>query len=324
VSLPHEAVVTKDDYETYNLKRNLFSMALQGDLVAHTFLFIGFSFSDPNLSYILGRIRQLLGENQRQHYSLLRRVQRNDFPTAQQYQYAKAKQELQVQDLTRYGIQGVLVDSYQQYTEALAAIRRKVRLRRVFISGSASTYSPWGDDDAKWFIKELSKRIVSPGSTIVSGFGLGVGEHVLNGVLHQLDEEHTRTLEGRLVLRPFPIAIEDPAVRKQRWRAYRTSMLSEAGVALFLFGDKQDSAGNCVAADGMVEEFELAVENGIAVVPVGSTGHTAKELYGRVMTDVERYLGASGMKGRLRTLGTLTNKHELVNRVVELLDVLRT
>jgi len=53
VSQPDEAVVTKDDYEAYDSKRHLFSMALQGDLVSKTFLFIGFSFSDPNLSYIL-------------------------------------------------------------------------------------------------------------------------------------------------------------------------------------------------------------------------------------------------------------------------------
>jgi hypothetical protein len=78
VSQPDQAVVTKDDYESYATKRQLFSMALQGDLVSKTFLFIGFSFNDPNLSYILSRIRLLLGENRRDHYCLLRKVQRAD------------------------------------------------------------------------------------------------------------------------------------------------------------------------------------------------------------------------------------------------------
>ena len=100
VSQPDKAVVTKDDYESYESARHLFSMALQGDLVSKTFLFMGFSFNDPNLSYILSRIRILLGENRREHYCLLRRVQRRDFNKNAEFQYARAKQELQVKDLS--------------------------------------------------------------------------------------------------------------------------------------------------------------------------------------------------------------------------------
>src|SRR5580700_5669776 len=99
VSQPDKAILTKDDYETYESTRHLFSMALQGDLVSKTFLFIGFSFNDPNLSYILSRIRVLLGENRREHYCVLRKVQRKDFRKSAEYHYAQAKQELQVKDL---------------------------------------------------------------------------------------------------------------------------------------------------------------------------------------------------------------------------------
>src|SRR5687768_4628634 len=44
VENPHEAVLIKDDYEKYHLKRGAFINALAGDLVSKTFLFIGFSF----------------------------------------------------------------------------------------------------------------------------------------------------------------------------------------------------------------------------------------------------------------------------------------
>jgi hypothetical protein len=137
VSLPDEAVVTKDDYETYATKRQLFSMALQGDLVSKTFLFIGFSFNDPNLSYILSRIRLLLGENRREHYCLLRKVQPADFSKLAEFHYAEARQQLQVNDLKRYGIIGLLVDDYAEYTEVLWRIARRYKMARVFISGSA-------------------------------------------------------------------------------------------------------------------------------------------------------------------------------------------
>ncbi len=74
VLMPDEAVITKDDYETYEQSRGLFSIALKGALAAKTFLFIGLSFSDPNLNYILARIRALLGQNVRDHYCFMRRV----------------------------------------------------------------------------------------------------------------------------------------------------------------------------------------------------------------------------------------------------------
>lgn len=59
---PQDAVLTKEDYETYANKREVFSTALKGDLVERTFLFLGFSFADPNVDYILSRIRGLLGQ----------------------------------------------------------------------------------------------------------------------------------------------------------------------------------------------------------------------------------------------------------------------
>ena len=233
VSQPDKAVVTKDDYETYESARHLFSMALQGDLVSKTFLFIGFSFNDPNLNYILSRIRILLGENRREHYCLLRRVQRTDFTRASEYLYALAKQDLQVRDLRRYGIQGLLVDDYARYTDILRRVSHRYKMARVFVSGSAVDYAPWEESQALQLIQDSSRELVRAGFGVVSGFGLGVGPYVLNGVLEELEAEGTQSLDDRVTLRPFPIAIADPAIRKRRWKAYREEMLARAGVAIF-------------------------------------------------------------------------------------------
>jgi hypothetical protein len=129
IAQPDKAVITKDDYESYATTRQLFPMALQGDLVSKTFLFIGSSFNDPNLSYILSRIRLLLGENRRDHYCLLRKVQRTDFETSADFHYAVARQELQVNDLKRYGIIGLLVEDYAHYTDVLRRIPIATRWR---------------------------------------------------------------------------------------------------------------------------------------------------------------------------------------------------
>lgn len=105
---------------------------------------------------------------------------------------------------------------------------------------------------------------------------MGVGPHVINGVLDELEREGTRTLSDRLTLRPFPYAITDPEKRRVRWTRYRTEMVSKSGIAIFVFGNTVDRSGRIVSAEGMLEEFKIATESGLVVVPVGSTGYVAE------------------------------------------------
>jgi hypothetical protein len=323
VSLPDKAVVTKDDYEAFQTTRHLFSMALQGDLVSKTFLFIGFSFNDPNLSYILGRIRLLLGENRREHYCLLRTVQRRDFTKIADFHYASARQDLQVRDLRRYGIIGLLVEDYVHYTNVLRRISLKYKMGRVFISGSAVEYGPWKDNEAHQLIQEISRRLVNAGFGIVLGFGEGVGPWVLNGIFEQLDQEGTQVIDDRLVLRPFPIAIADAADRKQRWTAYRKDMLTYAGIAVFVFGNKRDASGKAVPADGMEEEFRIATNTGMAVLPVGCTGGTAAALHQKVLSNFSDYYPTGGYKQLFRALGQTGKPGEIAARIVTFVEKLR-
>lgn len=66
----------KDDYERYYKAHKQFLSALTGDLISKTFLFVGFSFQDPNLDYILSRIRVDYEENPRQHYAIMKSIDR--------------------------------------------------------------------------------------------------------------------------------------------------------------------------------------------------------------------------------------------------------
>jgi hypothetical protein len=324
VSLPDKAVVTKDDYESYDTtERRSFSLTLQGDLPSKTFLFIGFSFNDPNLSYILSRIRVLLGENRREHYSVLRRVQRSDFKSGRDFQYARARQDLQVRDLRRYGIIALLVDDYARYTDVLKRISQKYRRGWVFISGSAVDYRPWKDKKAEQLIQEISGKLVKEGFGVVSGFGLGVGTHVVNGVLEQLEKERTRVLDDRIILRPFPLAISDPAERKRRWTAYRNDMLDHTGISLFLFGNKLDSSRNVGPSDGVEEEFGIAVTKGLSVIPIGCTGSVAAKLHQMVLSDFDTYYPSRGYKALFRDLGRMASPTQLSDRVITFIKKLR-
>lgn len=322
VSQPDDAVVTRDDYEFYNVKRPLLAAALQGDLVSKTFLFIGFSFNDPNLSYVLGRIRVLLGGNRRDHYCLLRKSHRDDFRSEAEHQYALVKQDLQVRDLRRYGIHSLVVDSYDEYTEVLQKIADTFRRRRVFVSGSAATYAPLSEAEGRDLIREIGKRLIESGFDVINGFGLGVGPYLLNGALEGLGDTGSTTINDRIVLRPFPQGITNEEERRRRWREYRQLMIAESGIVVVLFGNQQKDDGDVELASGVREELTLAKEAGLVVVPVGATGYVAREAYDLMIERGGSLVAEANLRQRLTKLQQPGTTAVIAEGLIELLNLI--
>jgi hypothetical protein len=100
VNHPSDAILTKDDYESYHVKMDLYLSALKGDLLTKTFIFLGFSFTDPNLDYILSRVR-LSATDQRRHYCFLKNVDRWENESQADFEYRQRKQQLFIGDLKR-------------------------------------------------------------------------------------------------------------------------------------------------------------------------------------------------------------------------------
>jgi hypothetical protein len=288
ITMSHEAVLTKDDYENYNVKRQLFTTALQGDLVSKTFLFIGFSFEDPNLEYILSRIRILLGNHTPDHYCFFKTISNDNYELHDDYLYDKIKQEHRIRDLKRYGIQALMVDDYNEITEVLQLIQTKLRRRNIFISGAAHEYGYLGRLGAENLIFNFSAKLAEKNYKIISGFGLGIGSSVINGTLAHIYSNQKSHLDDYIILRPFPQNIADPVEREKSWKQYRHIMLGEAGIAIFFFGNKLVE-GEVVISDGLIREFEIAIELGLKVLPVGCTGFASKELWQKVVDNFDEY-----------------------------------
>jgi len=324
-SLPHDAVLTKDDYEGYNQKRKLFSTALRGDLVSKTFLFIGFSFDDPNLSQILSKIRILLNENARTHYCFMKRVDKNDYKNnEQEFRYATIKQDLKIKDLKRYSIKVLLVDDYPEITEILQYIASLVIRKNIFVSGSASDYGEWGEKKSFEFSTSLSKALIKNNNNIVSGFGLGIGSCIISGALEELYSSQNNNVEERLKCRPFPQVTTGQIAITELWTKYRREMLSNVGVAVFIFGNKIDTeTTKVIDANGMIEEFDISVENDAVPIPVGATGFTAKVLWEKVMNDFNHYVGIETLKPLYTDLGNESKTpEELIEIVVKIIKQL--
>lgn len=318
-SIPDKAVLTKEDYEAYDQHRSLFSLKLKGDLIEKTFLFLGFSFTDPNIDYILSRIRLLLGENQRQHYCLMKRL---DKPTSKRkkatadYNYKKAQLDHRIDDLKRYSINAVVIDSYGEITTLLAEINRQSHLRDVFVSGSAVNYDPYGKGKVEELCNLLGGRLIKEGYNLVSGFGAGIGGAVVLGAVEKLE----RNEDDRLVLRPFPQTVPSGFTLDAFWQKYREGMMYRAGTAIFLCGNKADASGTTVVADGVMKEYEIARKMNRFVIPVGATGHAAEKIWMLVHKDIDGHFPQGGVKTHLEALGN-TNKtpNQLVDAIVGIL-----
>ena len=290
VNNPAKAVLTKEDYDLYENHRPLFRTALQGDLVSKVFLFIGFSFEDPNIDYILSQIRSLLGENISTHYCFFKRVQQSD-TDPEEYGYNKARQDLQEENLRNYGIQSVFVDEYDEITGILRDIEKNYKMKKVFISGSADVFSaPWSKEKTEELAGKLAGVLIRNNYRITSGFGLGIGSAVINGALDVIYAEKYRHIDKHLCLRPFPQNISDPTERADKWKKYREEMLAETGVSIFMFGNKKDATtGSIIEANGCMQEFEIAKSKGNIIIPIGSTGYAAKSILEIVKKDIANY-----------------------------------
>jgi hypothetical protein len=169
---PADAIISKDDYEAYPLKMSAFVSALRGDLVEKTFLFLGFSFTDPNIDYILSRVRVQYEQHQRHHYCIQKKVSKMIDETDDEFKYRQLKQDYFIRDLKRFSIYTVLVDEYSQITELLDRVAACYKRSSIFISGAADDYGKWTRIDAEGFLHQLSHQLASKKNRIITGFGL--------------------------------------------------------------------------------------------------------------------------------------------------------
>ncbi len=294
VDRPDEAVATRDDYERYSTDRGAFITALAGDLVSKTFLFLGFSFSDPNLDHVLSRVRLTFQNNQRRHFAVFRNRTKLPSESDRRYEHHKTRQALVIEDLKRFNIRALLIDDYSEITEFLVELVNRYRRRTVFISASAADYRPWGQSAVLDFAQELGRRLVADGTKIATGLGAGIGNAIFTGALREVMRLNSG-IEDSLLLRPFPQA-GSPDQLELRWEAYRREIISHAGICLFLFGNK-DVGGNIAVADGVLQEFEIAREQKAVVLPIGASGSAAQALATKMLDDPKTFMVELGDDG---------------------------
>ena len=313
VDNPHKTILTRDHFEQYPNTHQAFLNNFNYDLTNRTFIFLGLSFDDPNLQYVMKYARNLYKENQRVHYYILRKLKQDTGESDEAFANRKRMQELFVEDLKNYGIQTVMIDEYDEITEILIEIKRRYLRKTIFISGAAHEYGNYSETDFKAFLRKLSYDLISHDFRIVNGYGLGFGNEVVAGAMEAINDMH-KTVDGNLTILPFPQNIPDPV---KMWQIHRENMISKTGVTLFFLGNKIDKSGKVIPSNGMQSEYDISKANGNFLIPVGATGFITKQLWDMQMKDIAA--GGTiydGVKDDLIALGDSTLSLDQIRKLL--------
>nr|WP_199161519.1 SIR2 family protein [Elizabethkingia sp. ASV34] len=282
---PSKAILLKEDYEKYYYTHEPFISILNSELITKSFLFVGFSFTDPNINYIFGRLTHRYSDKSKDHYCIMKKTALSDWDNnTEKFEYEKIKQELFIKELSRYRVQTILIENYADLTRLLKEIEKRYNSHSVFISGSAINYGDFTQQEAQSFIHLLSKEIIKNNLNIVNGFGLGIGSAVINGALDAIYSNPKKFSENQLILKPFPQFPSGGKNLGELWEEYRQNMISRAGISLIVFGNKHDGDG-IINAGGVKREFDIAVEKGLIPIPLSYTGFMAKEIFDEISGD---------------------------------------
>lgn len=192
------------------------------------------------------------------------------------------------------------------------------RLKSIFISGSLSACKPpWKEETVNLFTHTLARKLVQADYRLISGFGLGVGSTVINGALEEIMRSKYKHVDEHLCLRPFPQIVSGSISSEQLWREYREDMIAQAGIVIFIFGNKESHCGNIVVADGMLEEFAIAKSFGRLIIPVGSTGGASVDIHRQMKDNINEY---PYLADYIDELGTETDYGKLVELIYKIVQ----
>lgn len=274
-----DIVISTDDYELFRSKRGGFLPLLQAHLTSFSMLFIGLSFSDPNLRHVLSMIRESFTDAPPSHFALVRTPQLEDFDNDDQFQARLTQHKHWAKDLKRYGLLVVEFDHYKEIPVLLREVEQRIARRRVWVSGSWPLGGATTPDVR--IIHALSEKIGralgDEKLTLVSGAGLLVGSGSLSGFLSSFQETAGWDLDRRLIVRPFPQPLNGEQPNENHWGLLRQELARLAGTVIFVGGLKEDD-GTLVEARGVHQEREIAEKRGAFLLPIGASGGAARTI----------------------------------------------
>lgn len=265
-----QPVITRTDYERYELEHPRTWTVLRSSYMSRTMLFLGFSFSDPNIEILLRLARTLRTASGDRHIAIMKPPNgTNDTDDDRRIH------QLRVTDLENSGVTVCQIEDHGDIPKLLADLALRTRPPRIFISGSSGLAEATHEQD---------EEILGPWSSAVAATLVDETEwqiHSLRGPAGWLTSRNvarTRLKENnydpsQLVLH-FRGKNEAPDAPPERvGTSIYTNLSREQLVPQVL-----DKCRALVAIRGgrrSAEEMDWANDRNVAVIPVAGSGGAA-------------------------------------------------
>jgi hypothetical protein len=316
-----DIVISTDDYELYRKNRGAFLPLLQAHMTSFSMLFIGLSFTDPNVRHVLSMIRESFSTSPPEHFAIVRPPHRSEYGSDEEFQARLIQHRLWSEDLLRYGLQVVEIDNYDEVPELLRDVERRVASKRVWVSGSWPSGHAEGD-----YISELARSvgqaIGEAGLALVTGSGLTVSPAALSGFLDSLRRTGSWDLERRLLVRPFtqPLGSADPDV--EQWKTLRAEMARLSGTVVFIGGARLQG-GALLEAEGVEAERAAADAVGAFLLPIGASGGAAARIARDLIGSGSPFIGPGARRPTNTELQSLLDTGDTNELTAQILKILK-
>jgi hypothetical protein len=258
-------VITRSSYESYEHDYPRIWALLRSTYLTRTFLFLGFSFLDPNIEILLRLSRSLFDRGAPEHFTVLKRPTEPD---------EKRLHELRVRDLEKSGVAVCEIEDHAELVPLLESLVRRTREPRLFVSGSNPT-------DGSPPVRDMGKRLAHR----LADFDIKIQSLAGDA--------------GLAVSFPFGFAREahgryDPSeivfyFRKEASGKRPVTLQKRVGTAVYTAKDREDILDEVlpevralVVIGGGTrtgEELGRAQALRIPIIPLPTSGGAAKEIY---------------------------------------------
>lgn len=285
-------VVSRDDFEHYPETHPRFWHLLRAHFLTRSFLFVGFSLTDPNIGEIFKMVRLHTPDVQRPHYAVMRRPDERDGKLA----------ELRRRDLARVGVRTAEIEEHADVDAVLARLVSRCRPPRLYISGShdyEGVDAGHVDAIARALAAELTTHV-----DIRLMTGGRLGGQVGYTVMRERQASGRYDPESLVVIRRAQdIPLEDAPNQRlgsvlfdgEHAAGLRSAAFAQVRAILVLGGGSRTR-----------DEIKEAHELGMGVIPVAASGGAARAEWQAVISDPDAYrLGERSVD--LETLRDLDN-----------------
>lgn len=307
VDEPNKCIITRSDYEKFQLAHDIVLSELKGEMCSKSFLFMGYSFSDTDIQHILTKIRLTFDESHPiNHYTIVEKVKKGIEEKEEDYIYRLKKQEYHIRDMRTYGIETLLVDSYDEIKDILIEIRRKVYEDNILISGSYEIDSEFSNNISS-LVTKLSKELIMKNYKIITGYGKNLGKNIVVGAYEGLDETNKKFNENVSIF-PFPYELNEE-LKVKKYNEIRLNMASISSIIIIIDGNNKNKEES-----GVYKEYELSKKQNNLVIPIPCFGQTAKQIYDELLLDTHY-----SNNEEFQNLNKETNVDKIINIILKLI-----